>query len=54
MTSSFIASSSFQSMDHDTSEKKIQEFFIAMETVFKDYLLWANATDENTDLRLGG
>ncbi|CAA7046483.1 unnamed protein product [Microthlaspi erraticum] len=48
---SFIASFSFQSVDHDTSGKEIQKLSLSpwkrpLEII---YDLWANARDENID-----
>lgn len=46
---SFIVSFSFNNANPENDGKRVQEFFMTMESAIKDHPLWANATIEDID-----
>ncbi|GKV35143.1 hypothetical protein SLEP1_g43448 [Rubroshorea leprosula] len=51
---SFIVSFSFYPANPENDGKKVQEFFLTMETAIRDHPLWAGATDEEIDSAMEG
>lgn len=51
---SFIVSFSFNNANPETDGKRVQEFFMTMESAIKDHPLWANATIEAIDSAMEG
>ncbi|KAF3773872.1 Vacuolar sorting-associated protein 9A [Nymphaea thermarum] len=51
---SFIVSFSFHAYDAERDSKKLQDFLVSMESIFRDHPLWAGATEEEIDNAVEG
>ncbi|OWM65708.1 hypothetical protein CDL15_Pgr015132 [Punica granatum] len=51
---SFIVSFSFYAPNPESDGKRVQDFFLSMETSIRDHPLWAGASDEEIDCAMEG